>query len=80
MCEQNALYLAKHSELESKNLNTICLNIIQKGLKIAIAACKFTKIFRGRMWFFLFLHQLQTGSAEKNTLEKNAVIMPPPPF
>ena len=33
MCEQNASYLAKHSELGSKNLNKIFLKIIEKALK-----------------------------------------------
>ena len=30
---ENASCLAKHSELESKNLNTVCLKVIQKGPK-----------------------------------------------
>ena len=33
VCEQNASYLAKHSELGSKKLNKICLKYIQKALK-----------------------------------------------
>ena len=33
MCEQNVSYLAKHSELGSKNLNKIRLKIIEKALK-----------------------------------------------
>ena len=49
MCEQNASYLAKHSELGSKTLNKIYLKITQKALLIAIAACKFPKNFPGSM-------------------------------
>ena len=49
MCAQNASYLAKHSESGSKNLNRFCLKIIQKAVKPAITACKFSKIFRGSM-------------------------------
>ena len=54
-----------------------------KNTKIAIAACKFSKIFRGSMPQtplepFLFLNQLQISSAEKNTLEKNVKTMPRP--
>ena len=33
MCKRNASYLAKHSELGSKNLNKVCLKIIEKALK-----------------------------------------------
>ena len=89
MCEQNASYLAKHSELGSKNLNKICQKITQKALILAITACKFSKIFRGSICprtpleHFLYLNQFQTCSAEKkNTLKKNVVIIapPPPPF
>ena len=42
MCEQNASYLAKHSELGSKFLNTICLKDIQKGLKQHLNFQKFS--------------------------------------
>ena len=53
-----------------------------KSTKLAIAACKFKKFFRGSMppdplEPFLFLNQLQISSTEKNTLEKNVKIMPP---
>ena len=44
-----------------------------KSTKMAITACEFSKFFRGRMSpdppnleLFLFLHQLQVCSAEKN--------------
>ena len=81
MCEQNSKYLAKHSELGSKNLNTICLKIF-KSTKIAITACKFSKISRGSMppdplEPFLFLNQLQISSAEKIRLTENVEIRPP---
>ena len=33
MCEQNASYLAMHKAIRSKNLNKICLKIIQNALK-----------------------------------------------
>ena len=51
-----------------------------KSTKIAITACKFSKISgeacpRTHLELFLFLNQLQTSSAEKNTLEKNVEIM-----
>ena len=49
--------------------------IYSKSTKIAITACKFSKIFRGSMpptflGPFLFLNQLQINSAEKNAPEK----------
>ena len=66
-----------HSEVESQNLNKICLNEnYSKSTKIAITTCKFSKLFRGSMprtllELFLVLNQLQISSAEKtNTLEK----------
>ena len=50
-----------------------------KSTKIAIAACKFLKLFRGAcpqtpLQPFLFLNQLQVSSPEKNTFEKNVEI------
>ena len=41
-----------------------------KCTKIAIAACKFSKIPRTPLELSWFLNQLQISSAEKNTLEK----------
>ena len=49
MCEQNASYLAKHSELKSNNLNTICLKIIQKALKQLLQHVNFRKFSRGAL-------------------------------
>ena len=51
--------------------------------KIAITACKLSKIFWGSMppdppKFFLSLHQLQINSAEKNTLKKCGNYAPSP--
>ena len=53
-----------------KKLNLICMKIIQKSTKIAIAACKFSKFFGGAcprtpLELFLFLNQLRICSAEK---------------
>ena len=49
MCEQNASYLAKHSELESKILKQNLRENYSKRTKIAIRAGTFLKIFRGSM-------------------------------
>ena len=55
-----------------------------KSTKIAIRSCTFSKIFRGSMppdpppKSFLFLNELQISFAEKNTLEHNVEITPPP--
>ena len=70
MCAQNASYFAKHSESGSKNLNTFCLKIIQKALKIAIQHVNFQNFSgeacpRTALKLFLFLNQLQICSAEK---------------
>ena len=81
MCEQNASYLAKHSELGSKSLNKIFVKIIQKALKTDYSKEIF-KFLGGSMppdplKPFLFLNQLQTSSAQKNELEKCVKIMTP---
>ena len=85
MCEQIVLYLVKHSELGSKNLNTILPENDLKSTKIAVAACKFSQIFLGSMppdppRAFLCLNQLQIISAEQNTLDKKCGNYAPPPF
>ena len=79
MCEQNASFLGKHSELGSKSSAENYL----KSTKIAIAACQFSKNFRGNiplgpepLELFLFFDQLQIICAKKITL-KNVKIMPP---
>ena len=45
MCEQNASYLVKHSDLGAKNLNKICLKIGQKVLKWPLQYVNFQKCF-----------------------------------
>ena len=70
MCEQTASYLAKHSELGSQNLKQNLSEIYAITTKIAIVACKFSKILRGAcpktpLEFFLFLNQLLIFPAEK---------------
>ena len=52
------------------------MKIIQKSTKIAITACKFSKLFRGSMppdplQPFLFLNQLYSSSAELKDDQKN---------
>ena len=79
MCEQNAAYLAKHSELGSKNLNKIWLKIIQKSF----TASKFSKNFRESMpsdplELFLFVNQLQISFAEKKYAWKECGNYGPP--
>ena len=83
MCEQNASYLATHSKLGSKKFKQNLFENCSKSTEIAITACKISKLSRGSMppnplELFLFLNQLQTCSAGKNTLEKIVEIMPPP--
>ena len=85
MCEQNASYLAKHWELESKNLNTIYLKVIQKARKRALQHVNFQKFFGGAcpripLQLFLLLNQFQISSAEKNTFEKMWKLRPPSPL
>ena len=47
MYEQNALYLVKHSDLGAKNLNKICVKIVQKILKWSLQCVNFQKISGG---------------------------------
>ena len=49
MCEQNASYLAKLSELGSKNFKQKLPESYSKSTKIAITSCEFSKLFRGSM-------------------------------
>ena len=83
MCEQNALYLAKHSELGSKNLNKICVKIIQKALKQPLQHVNFQQFSGGAcsrtpLESFSFLNQQQISSAEKKKrFEINVEIMAP---
>ena len=45
MCEQNASYLVKKSELGAKQLNKINLQSCSKNTKMAIEASTFSKLF-----------------------------------
>ena len=47
MSEQNALYLVKHSDLEAKNFNKICVKIVQKVLKWPLQYVIFSKFSWG---------------------------------
>ena len=49
MYEQNASYLVQHSELRAKNLNKICLKLVQKVLKWPQQHEKILENFRGSM-------------------------------
>ena len=70
MRKQNASHWAKHSELGLKHFKQNLPENYSKSTKVAIAACKFSKFFRGGMSpdpleLFLFLNQLQICSARK---------------
>ena len=75
MYEQNASYLVKHSNLRAKNLNKICLKIVQKVPKWSLQyICKFSKIFRGSipricLKPFLFSIRFKIILPQKTTLE-----------
>ena len=50
LCEQNASYLVRHSKLGPKNMTNFPYGTnCSKSTKMAIAVCKFSKIFRGSM-------------------------------
>ena len=69
MCEQNASYLAKPSELGSKTLNKIRLKIIPKAIKLPLQLENFPgKHAPGppSLELLLFLNQIHISSAEKN--------------
>ena len=61
-----------------QNLPENCL----KSIKIAIIACKFSRVAcpQTPLKPFLLLNQLQISSAEKKVFENNVEIMPPPPL
>ena len=73
MYELNASLLVKHSELGSKNLNKICLKIVQKVLKWPLHNVNFQNFSGGscpRNPLSLFiLNILQNNSQGKTTLE-----------
>ena len=85
MWEQNASYLAKHSELGSKNLYKICLIIIEKALKWPLKNVDFQKFSGGAcprtsLEHVTFFNQRQISFAEKNIvlpLKKNVEIKAP---
>ena len=85
MCEQHASHLAKHSELEPNKYTQNLSENYSKITKIAITACKFSKIFRRACLrtplelFLVFQSALNLFCRKKNT-RKNVEIMPPPPF
>ena len=61
MCQQNASYLAKHSELGSKSLNKIWVKVFKKH-KNSYYSMKIFKIASGNHTPrepFLFLNQVQ---------------------
>ena len=68
MYEQNA-YLVKHSKLGAKNLNKICIKIVQKVLKWPLQYANFQKFSGGACprttLAFFILNMLQNNSAEK---------------
>ena len=82
MCEQNASYLAMHTELGSKSLNKICVKIIQNALKWPLQQVNFQNFPGGVCpWTpvkpFLLLNQLQFFSAKIKITRKNVEIMSP---
>ena len=70
MYEQNALHLVKHSDLGAKNLDKICLKIVQKVLKWPLQYVNFLgEHAPGSPTTFFILNMLQDKSFGKNTLE-----------
>ena len=73
----------RSTQNEGQKFQQSLLANYSKSTKIAITAYKFFRVSMPRdpLEPFLFLsNQLQIGYAEKNTLEKNMEIMPPPFF
>ena len=75
MCEQNASYLVKHSDLGAKNLNKI--KNCSKSAKMATTLYTFSKMFRASVppdppRSFFIPNMLQNNSAEKSTLKNKA--------
>ena len=80
MCEQNASYLSKHSELGSKNLHKIFLKIIQKALlKQPLQHVNFQNFPKehvpGPPRAFLVSQSASNLFHPNNLLEKNVEIM-----
>ena len=84
MCKQNASYLAKHSDLQSKKFNKIYLKIIHcSKVTISLQHVKFQKFSgvacrRTPLELFLLVNQLQISFAENNTHKKCENCGPPP--
>ena len=77
MYEQNASYLVKHSELGAKNLNKICLRIVQKVPKWPLQYVNFQKFSGGASHrtpqeLFLLSIFFKIILPKKNTLENMA--------
>ena len=84
MCEQIASYLAKHSELGSKNFQQNLAENYSKSIKIAFTACKFLIFFGGSMpphphEAFFVSQSVSNECCRKNIhLKKNVEIMASP--
>ena len=81
MCEQYASIFGEVLRIRVKKFKQNLRENYSKSTKIAITACKISKISRGSMppdplESLLFLNLFRFGSAEKNTLEKNEEIVP----
>ena len=84
MWEQNASYLAKHSESTSnKKFKQNLPENFSKSTKIVNKASKFSRFFQGEhapgppQELFVFLNQLQICSAKKIRLKQRGNYVPP---
>ena len=76
-------HILRSTQIRVKQLKQNLPENYSKRTKITITACKFSKIFGGKMppdplKPFLLLNQLQICSTEKDTLAKSVEIMVPP--
>ena len=83
MREQTASYLVKHSDLEAKNLNKICLKIVQKVLKWRLQYVNSQKFSGGAcprtpLELFLFSICFKIILPEKTTLVSKISRLPLP--
>ena len=70
-CEQSASYLVKHAKLGAKNMNKLCLKIVQKALKWPLQYANFQNFFGGAfprfpIESFLVLKLLRINSGGKS--------------
>ena len=76
MCEEIVSYLVKHSDLGAKDLNKICVKIVQKLLRGSLQYVNFQKIFGSiipdPLEPFLFSICFKIILHEKNKLENMA--------